>query len=321
MPTLTIVLAAEEAAGVQVLRALTAAGVRVATVLTTRPRSGELARGATVWHVAQTLGLPTLDAALIKDAALSVRIRDEAVDLLLNVHSLHVAHQAVIQSPRCGAFNLHPGPLPEYAGLNCPSWAVWNEATEYGVTLHRMMATIDSGAIAYQTRWSVQPSDTGYSLSARCVREGVKLVRLLVDAAQADPASIPAHPQDLTRRRLYRRGDRPHGLRLDLSWPAQTAARLVRAALFHPLPSPWGTPFLWQDGADEGEREIGIVRAQAIDAPAASAARLGTITKFEGQVAIAFASGWLAPDLVCQAGQLRSAADLLVPGMRLKSPA
>ena len=61
--------------------------------------------------------------------------------------------------------NLHPGPLPQYAGLNVPSWAIYNGEVTHGVSLHRMDSGIDTGPIAYQASVLIGPRDTGLSLS------------------------------------------------------------------------------------------------------------------------------------------------------------
>ena len=73
-------------------------------------------------------------------------MREQGVDLLLNVHSLYlIARRTVVAAPRIGSFNLHPGPLPEYAGLNTPSWAIYNGEREHGVTVHWMEPGVDTG--------------------------------------------------------------------------------------------------------------------------------------------------------------------------------
>ena len=45
------------------------------------------------------------------------------------------------------AINFHDGPLPEYAGLNTPLWAILNGRSEHGITWHVMDASVDTGAI------------------------------------------------------------------------------------------------------------------------------------------------------------------------------
>ena len=51
---------------------------------------------------------------------------------------------------RIGSFNLHPGPLPGFPGLNAPSWAIYERRARFGCTVHWMDAAIDAGLIAYE---------------------------------------------------------------------------------------------------------------------------------------------------------------------------
>ena len=140
---------------------------------------------------ARRLDLPLWPPVLVTDAALAARLRQEKVDLLLNVHALHIVHPGVLAAPRVGSFNLHPGPLPGYAGLNAPSWAILLGERSHAVTLHWMTAAVDAGPIAYVADVSIRPDDTGLALAARCVSTGLPLLsRLLADAAR-EPASIP----------------------------------------------------------------------------------------------------------------------------------
>ena len=132
---LRIALAAEDGTGVQVLRRLVTGGHDVTAVLTDgRTRAG----GATVADVARHLDLPLRPAKEVREPALAGSLRRKGVDVLLNVHSLHIVHPEVLRAPTLGAFNLHPGPLPRYAGLNVPCWALYNGEEAHGVTLHRM---------------------------------------------------------------------------------------------------------------------------------------------------------------------------------------
>jgi len=185
-----VALVAEEAAGVQALRAVVDAGHRVAGVLTSSAAaaSGAARRGATVAGVAADLGVPVWPAHLVRSPELAEILRDLTVDLLLNVHSLHVVHPAVLRAAAIGSFNLHPGPLPRYAGLNAPSWAVLHGESAHAVTVHWMTPGIDTGPVAYEATFALTEEDTGLTVSARCVRLGVPLLRRLLDDAAPDRA-------------------------------------------------------------------------------------------------------------------------------------
>ena len=146
-----------------------------------------------------------------------------------------------------GAWNLHPGPLPEAAGINVPSWAIALGWSQHGVTLHRMTADYDEGDIAYEDRFPIRDQATGLTLSAECGTRGMRLVGRLIDQLADDPSAVPRSPQDLARRGYFGRGQPGDG-EIDWSQPAATIEAHVRAADFRPFPSPWLTPRAVVDG-------------------------------------------------------------------------
>src|SRR5438477_4989539 len=190
-----IVLAAEEAAGLQMLRALTRTNHQLVAVLSTPPKPGVTA--STIWTMAQASDFKTWPARWVKNPDLADQLRAERVDILLNCHSLHIIHEDVLAAPRLGAFNLHPGPLPRYAGLNTVSWAIYRGEESHGVTIHKMEPGVDTGPIVYQSCFPIEDSATALSLSFKCVREGVRLMLKLLETASD---TIPLRAQDLRQR-------------------------------------------------------------------------------------------------------------------------
>ena len=259
-------------------------GHRVIAVMASPGRVA--ASGASLWDAAAKLGFPTWPAQLVKDPLLAERMRAEEVDLLMNVHSLYVIHGTVLGAPRIGAFNLHPGPLPRYAGLNAVSWAIYQGERSHGVTVHWMAPEIDAGPIAYQSLFPIDENDTALSLAARCVREGLPLMMRLLDVAAKHPAEIPAVPQDIEKREYFPAGV-PEGGRLSWQWPAQKIVDFVRACDYFPFRSPWGHP-----RTSMGTQELAVVKARrtrlAADSPP------GTVGESTGEgVKVASSDEWL----------------------------
>jgi methionyl-tRNA formyltransferase len=239
--TLRVAVVAEESAGVQVLQQLAALqpDLAIAAVLTGQtggPHSKPLVREA-----AQRLGLDTWPAELVQFPELADRLRQANVDILVNVHSLFILHPEVVAAPAIGSFNLHPGPLPGYAGLNAPSWAVYNGENEHAVTLHWMDDGIDTGPLAWTESFGLTDTDTGLSVSGKCVRHGIPLVLRLVQTALDDKKLIPRHEQDRSKRRYFPTGPPREG-RIDWGLPAREILRFVRASDYAPFPSPWPHP-------------------------------------------------------------------------------
>src|ERR1700740_604632 len=236
---MNIVLIAEESAGIQALTTLLDTDHRIVAVLAS-PLKSRFPR-ASVFLAAQNYGLSVWPAELVKDATLAAKLRAERADIILNVHSLYLIHDDVLRAPLIGAFNLHPGPLPRYAGLNAVSWAIYKGETIHGVTLHKMVPDIDAGPIVYQMLFPIRWDDTALSLSTKCVKHGLNLVRKLHEVATEDPSRIPLVQQNLSKREYYSKGVPNNGC-LSWDWPAARIVNFVRACDYFPFHSPWGYP-------------------------------------------------------------------------------
>src|SRR5262245_21700663 len=306
---MNVLLVGEESAGAQTLKLLANGDHRLVGVMASPTRKA--VGGMTVWQHAEKLGCRTWPAELVKDPGFAEVIRDEEVDLLLNVHSLFVIKPEIVEAPRWGSFNLHPGPLPRYAGLNAPSWAIYRGERSHGVTLHRMMAGIDTGTIAYQTLFDIDDTDTGFSVSAKCIKLGMELIRRLLETAAENPQEIPAIEQDLSRREYFGKGTPEDGW-LDWSRTAREIFNFVRAADYIPFPSPWRNP-----RSRLGDREVAFVKTVLTGQPCDAGP--GTIGRSDGgQVWVAGADEWVEVRRLMVNGQSADAAEALKPGERLE---
>lgn len=306
MGTLDVVLVAEESAGLRTLRLVESAGHRIAAVLTA---------GEALGRAAEDAGHPLLPAHHVKDPDLAPdlgrTLRDAGADLLLNVHSLHVVHPAVLRAPRIGCFNLHPGPLPRYAGLDTVSWALFRGETDYGVTLHEMAERIDAGGVAFRDDFPVEPDDTALTLYSKCIRRGLALLERLLETAAAH-GRVPTEPQDLALREYFHRGP-PDGGRLAWDRTARAVRDLVRACDYGPFPSPWGRPTTTLGG-----REVQVLEAALTGEPAD--APPGTVRAPEADPEarhVACADQWLELRAVTLDGEARTPEAALPPGTRL----
>lgn len=306
MPGVNVVLVAEESAGANALRLLAERDERVLAVLTSPPPDS----GTTAATVAAELGVARLDPQLVRDPAFADWLAEHEVDLLLNVHSLLVANGTVLEAPRIGSYNLHPGPLPRFAGLNAPSWAIAEGETRHAVTVHRMTAEVDAGDVAYEAWFDVGPRDTGLRVATRCVREGLPLLaRLLDDAARG---TIPAQRQPDGRRWFGR--EVPHDGRLPWQLGARRVVDLVRAADYAPFPSPWGT-----FATRVGDADVEIVRAARSGEPADAPA--GTIgAPGERGVPVSAGDEWVVVERARRDGATTAPAEALPAGERCELP-
>ena len=93
----------------------------------------------------ERMGVSCWKISSFKSEDLPRRMYEEKIDILISFRCPKILTDSVLNAPRVGAFNLHTGPLPEYAGLNAPSWAIFNGENTHACTLHWMDPGIDTG--------------------------------------------------------------------------------------------------------------------------------------------------------------------------------
>lgn len=288
-----VVLVAEESAGVQALQRIVASGHEVVRVLSSAVARSEV--GSTVARAAADRGIPVSDARRVTEPTFADELRQLGVEVLLNVHSLNVIDPDVLAAPTIGSFNLHPGPLPEYAGLNTVSWAIYEGAAEYGVTLHWLAAQVDAGAIAYQARFPLEEDATALRLMSRCVREGMVLLGRLLAQLSSGPGDLPRDAQDLARRRFFQARSVPQGGEIEWARSALEIVRFVRACDYGPFASPWGYPRALLEG--DHIEVLGATRTGL-----RTASPPGTVDRASGTVRVAAGDEWVSVSRIRAAG-------------------
>ncbi|MDR7124581.1 natural product biosynthesis luciferase-like monooxygenase protein [Pseudorhodobacter sp. 4114] len=191
-----------------------ARGHRLAAVVTRQPE-------VRAWAMAQGLRVEAPGPGLTE------RLAGLSCDWLLSVANLSLVPAGVRAMAARGAVNFHDGPLPRYAGLNAPVWALLGGEAQHGISWHLMTDGVDEGDTLEQRLFDVAPTDTALTLNTRCFEAGVESFPAVM--AQMESGLRPV-AQDLSQRRVFARSDRPAAFgRLDFSAPAEAVARRVRA--------------------------------------------------------------------------------------------
>lgn len=158
--------------------------------------------------------------------------RLDGLDLLI-LCRFELIPEAVFTRPRLGAINVHSSLLPKYRGVHPVSWALVDGAERTGVTVHRIDAGVDTGAIVAQEAIAIRESHDLHSLTADLDRLSASAVRDVVRVVVATGRLPPARPQVGLPTPARRR--RPEDGRIDWTGSARNVVNLVRA-LPPPLP-------------------------------------------------------------------------------------
>ena len=88
-------------------------------------------------------------------------------DLMVSFISSWIYPDALLKKAKFAAINFHPG-SPEYPGTGCTNFAIYEGATEYGVTCHHMKGNVDAGPIIKVVRFPISKEDTVFEVTQRC---------------------------------------------------------------------------------------------------------------------------------------------------------
>ncbi len=263
-------------------------------------------RSAKVKALAEQHQIPFYNSDLIKQTEGLFLLSAQQFDWLININSTVLIPTAILELPRAGALNMHPGLLPAYAGLHTHQWALRNGEQIFGSTIHFIEPRVDVGDIVLQRQFPIKKTDTGLSLFYNCIREGILGMRAVLEDILAEKP-LARQKQDLSKYHLYRHRDALDG-RINWRWSAEQVERFVRAGNYAPFHSPTYTAHL--DSLTAGDRacEVEVLSVTPVAAP---------INAVPGKI---FAESNKPPIVICQEGavrldqcRLRGQGDLLSP--------
>ena len=209
MPAFSALLIGQESLALQCGQMLLDAGHSISAVVTRHPDVAAWAQGAGL-NVVE----PGADLTL------------HQFDWLLSIANLEIIPQPLLDRAAKGAVNFHDGPLPRYAGLNAPVWAILNREAQHGISWHFIENGIDAGDIIAQTLFDIAPGETALSLNTKCYAAAMDSFPGVIAALAA---GLPRRlVQDLTHRSYFARDQRPDG-RINLTQTAGAILALIRA--------------------------------------------------------------------------------------------
>lgn len=215
MSTFSAVIIGNESLAIQCCEMLRDAGHTITAVITRNTDIADWAKGNDLKTVSS-------------DADLATELNGVEFDWLLSIANLDMIPDSVLALPKRGAVNFHDGPLPRYAGLNAPVWALLAGEAEYGISWHMIAGGVDEGGLLAQSFFDVAPDETVLSLNTKCYAAAIDSFSAVLDKLASDAPVLT--DQDLSQRSYFAKNDRPTGSgRLDFTETARRITTLVRA--------------------------------------------------------------------------------------------
>lgn len=162
-------------------------------------------------------------------------------DIIVSVQYHQILKARHIAKAKQIALNLHLAPLPEYRGCNQFSFAIIDQAKQFGVTLHRLETGIDSGDILFERRFELPPDCFVQDLYERSCQAARELWQQHIgDIARGNYTLIPQSSLIAERGTSYHYRHEIDALKeIDLDWSAEKIARHLRATYFPPFDPPY----------------------------------------------------------------------------------
>jgi len=249
----------------------------------------------------------------------------EPFEWLFSVANLSIIPDDVLALPTRGSINFHDGPLPRYAGLNSPSWAILHGEKQHGISWHLIEGGVDEGDVLERESFELGAADTSVVANTRCWEAAIESFGRLVPALVA--GTFTRSKQDLSQRTYFGRFDRPEGgATIDWTQPATKISGLVRALDFGPrYTNPMGIAKSFVGSVEPGASVILLPEVR--EGASEVSERAGTVLAVgdDGSLEIATARGSLRfPRALCREGTLRTPEQLaeqgVVRGAVLPSP-
>jgi len=290
--------------GIPALKALVGNGHECAGIVSTparrKGRGLSLSESPMVMYAKENGLGPILAPESLTSDSLAGELKRAAADIFIVV-AFRILPQTIFAIPPLGTFNIHASLLPRYRGPAPIQRAIAAGENETGVTIFRIDAGIDTGAIVLSKKTVIGPEETAPQLSGRLSRLGAEaLVEALPMIASGE--FVPA-AQDGSLTCGAPKLAKSEG-KIDWQLPAQEIFNRIRA--FKPFPGSytfldemrisveWAVPLPGHEGAAGAPGAVLAVAKDGFEVQCGRGVLHVTEVKPEGKRAMAahdFASG------------------------------
>lgn len=157
----------------------------------------------------------------------------EFPDILISYLSAWIIPKEILDRTKLWNINFHPGP-PEYPGIGCFNFAIYNKEKGYGVTAHLMNEKVDSGKIIAVKRFPLLETDSVYSLSIKCYEHMFSLFSEVIDLILREK-KLP-DCDEVWKRKPYTRKELEELCKISSNMTEEEIARRIRATTYPNMP-------------------------------------------------------------------------------------
>lgn len=152
--------------------------------------SRDLPEATPLATLCRRLGIPALRIDDVNGAEVAQAFADHAPDLIVAFHFDQIFSETTLARAPLGGINVHPSLLPLHRGPVPTIHALAEAKGAFGVTIHRLAAAIDTGAILAQEAVALPAEVTATRAAVRLHDQGRVLMDRLLGQIEAE-GSVP----------------------------------------------------------------------------------------------------------------------------------
>ncbi len=212
--------------GVNCLKALLAAGIKVDLVVTHQDDPNENIWFGSVAKLCTDQNIPFITPNASELVDLVPKIQALAPDYIFSFYYRHMIPAQILACAKIAALNMHGSLLPKYRGRAPVNWAILHGETQTGATLHIMETKPDAGDIVGQSAVSIGPDETATDVFTKVSQAAVAVIKeVLPNLIQGQ---VPRQANEL-QKGSYFGGRKPADGQIHWNQKAVQVHNLVRA--------------------------------------------------------------------------------------------
>jgi len=154
-------------------------------------------------------------------------------DLSISYISPWIIPERILRTTGKFAINFHPGP-PEYPGIGCTNFAIYNGEGQFGVTAHHMNPKVDTGKIITVSRFPISNEDSVYSVTEKSYHHLLELFYNVMNYYLKNNKLSQSDEQ--WKKKPYTRKELNDLCRITASMSAEEIQKRIKATTFPCMP-------------------------------------------------------------------------------------
>jgi methionyl-tRNA formyltransferase len=156
-------------------------------------------------------------------------IKDISIEVLISINYLFLIEDDLIQLPSKMAINIHGSLLPKYRGRTPHVWAIINNESMTGITVHLIDDGCDTGQIIEQINVPIKRLDTGADILNKFTKLYVPLILSVLKRINEN--NIVYYEQNETYASYFGRRTPGDG-KIDWDWQKERITNWIRAQAY-----------------------------------------------------------------------------------------